>query len=358
MQTIRMLLCGVGNVGRHLITIIAAKDALLRERYGLDLRIVGAVDSTGAAIDPAGLDLQRVLDAKRAGIGVVALAGGLPGQDGAALAATLDYDLLLEATPVNLRHGDPGLSIVRAALGRGIDSVLANKAPLALAFAELARLGSIDARRGDGPLLRFSACVGGALPTINLGMRDLAGATIERVEAVVNGTTQGILRAMESGVPYDAALAQMQRAGLAETDPTLDVDGWDAANKLVIIANAVLRQPTTLADIAIEGIRAITPEQLRAARARGECIVLLGLAERTDQRYRLSVAPTTLGGDHPLARMGADEMGVVYTSDISGRQCATSREHDPQPTAAAMLRDIIEIAQQPRHRADHQRIDR
>ncbi|MBU6334225.1 MAG: homoserine dehydrogenase [Chloroflexi bacterium] len=348
MQTIRMLLCGVGNVGRHLIAIIAARDALLRERYGLDLRVVGAVDSSGGASDPAGLNLQHLLDVKRAGAGVAALAGGLPGQSGPMLAATLDYDLLLEATPVNLRHGDPGLRIVRTALGRGIDSVLANKAPLALAFAELARLGSIDARRDGGPLLRFSACVGGALPTINLGIRDLAGATIERVEAVVNGTTQGILRAMESGVPYDAALAQMQRAGLAETDPALDVDGWDAANKLVIIANAVLRQPATLADLTIEGIRAITPEHLRAARARGERIVLLGLADRAGARYRLSVAPTALADDHPLARMGADEMGVVYTSDISGRQFATSREHDPQPTAAAMLRDVIEIARQPR----------
>jgi len=193
------------------------------------------------------------------------------------------------------------------------------------------------------PALRFSACVGGFLPTINVGWRDLAGCRIERVEAVLNGTTQGILRAMEQGGSYAEALVEMQRRGLAETDPTLDVEGWDAANKLVILANAVLRQPTTLADVYVEGITQLTAGELQAATARGERIVLLCLAERVDDAYRLSVRPTALPADHPLARMRADEMGIVYHTDIAGRLSMTTRETDPVPTAAAMLRDTIEI---------------
>jgi len=181
------------------------------------------------------------------------------------------------------------------------------------------------------------------MPTINVGWRDMVGCQIERVEAVLNGTTQGILRAMEQGTSYADALAEMQRRGLAETDPTLDVAGWDAANKMVILTNAVLRQPTTLADVAVEGITQLTANDLLAASARGERIVLLCLAERVGDAYRLSVRPTALPADHPLARMSADEMGIVYHTDIAGKLSMTTSEIDPVPTAAAMLRDTIEI---------------
>jgi homoserine dehydrogenase len=199
---------------------------------------------------------------------------------------------------------------------------------------------SLGTRR---PALRFSACCGGAMPTINIGWRDLIGCRIERVEAVLNGTTQGILRMMEEGRDYAAALAEMQRRGSAETDPSLDVEGWDSANKLVILANAVLSRPTTLADVEVEGITSLTVEELREALAHSARIVLLCLAEPFDGDYRLSVRPTALPLDHPLARMSGDEMGVVYHTDIAGRASATSLEHGPVPTAAAMLRDALEI---------------
>jgi homoserine dehydrogenase len=193
------------------------------------------------------------------------------------------------------------------------------------------------------PALRFSACCGGAMPTINIGWRDLIGCRIERVEAVLNGTTQGILRMMEQGGDYAEALAEMQRRGNAETDPSLDVEGWDSANKLVILANAVLGRPTTLADVEVEGITQLTAEKLREALAHNARVVLLCLAEPFDGDYRLSVRPVALPLDHPLARMSGDEMGVVYHTDIAGRASATSLEHGPLPTAAAMLRDALEI---------------
>jgi homoserine dehydrogenase len=362
-KTHRLILAGMGNVNRSFLGILQSQAALLRERYGLAFTIVGAADSGGAAIDPAGVDITALLAAKRAGSSIATLPGiGHSGVTALDLARTLDADALLEATPVNLRDGQPGLDVVRAALGRGIACVLANKGPLALAYAELAGMSDLAAREmGDGrwelgqllnhpptpisqpPALRFSACVGGAMPSVNVGWRDMLGCRIERVEAVLNGTTQGILRAMEHGTSYADALAEMQRRGLAETDPTLDVEGWDAANKIVILANAVLGQPTTLANVAVEGITQLTADDLRAASARGERIVLLCLAERVGDAYRLSVRPTALPADHPMARMGADEMGIVYHTDIAGKLSMTTSEMDPIPTAAAMLRDTIEI---------------
>ncbi len=347
--TCRLLLAGLGNVGRSFLGILQSQETLLRERYGIAFRVVGAVDSGGAALGPDGLDIAAVLAAKQRRASIATLPGGRPGASAVELARTAEADVLLEATPVNLTDGQPGLDTARAALRRGMHVVLANKGPLALAYQELAALsdmGPASEERGDPrdwPALRFSACVGGALPTVNIGRRDLAGARIIRVEAVLNGTTQGILRMMEAGVSYADALAEMQRRGLAETDPALDVEGWDAANKLVILANAVLGRPTALPDVQVEGITGLTVDDLRAAVARGERIVLLGLAEHAGDDYRLSVRPAVLPARHPLARMGGDEMGIVYYTDIAGVQHATTRETDPIPTAAAMLRDLIEI---------------
>lgn len=337
----RVLLSGLGNVGRSFLEIMLSQAQLLRDRYALELQLVAAVDSGGAASDLRGLDPAAVLAAKRRGASVATL-GGVPGLGAVDLVQQAEADILLEATPVNVQHGQPGLDTVRAALQRGMHVVLANKGPLALAYTELAALS--DSATAHLPALRFSACVGGALPTVNLGRRDLAGCRIARVEGVFNGTTQIILRAMEQGGSYADALAEAQRRGLAETDPALDVEGWDAANKLVIVANAVLRQPTRLADLSVEGITRLTARDLRAALDRGERMVLLCLAEADGDAYRLSVRPTALPLDHPLARMGADEMGVVYTTDIAGRASATTLERGPGPTAAAMLRDTIEIA--------------
>ena len=344
MKTTRVILAGLGNVGRNLLSIFESQEDVLRDRHGLAVKVVGVADSGGAAVDPAGLDLAAMVAKKTARRSVAGLPKvGRPGVGGLDLVKTMDADVVFEATPVNLQHGQPGLDIVRTALGRGMSAVLANKGPLALAYQELAALS--DLGQPGLPALRFSACVGGALPTINIGCRDLAGARITRVEAIVNGTCQGILRLMESGQSFADALADMQRRGIAETDPTLDIDGWDQAVKLVIIANAVLGRPTVLADLTVRGIGDLTLADLKAASARGERMVLLGSAirEHPDSDWQLKVEPASLPADHRLARMSGGEMGVVYYTDIAGIQHATSEEGDAVPTAAAMLRDLISI---------------
>lgn len=348
--THRLVLSGLGNVNRSLIEILLAQEELLRERYAVAFQIVGAADSGGAAIDQHGLDLQAVLAVKQAKQSVATLAlAGKPTITGAELVAAVEADVLLEATPVDLHTAQPGLAITRAALHKGMHVVIANKGPVALAFAELAALSDLGMGQGSGtrsqktPKLRFSACVGGFLPSINMGWRDLRGTRIELLEAVFNGTTQIILRAMEAGGSFDEALRDAQERGLAETDPTLDIEGWDAANKLVIFANAVLGQPTTLDDIEVTGITRLTSADLQAAKARDNRVVLLCRAIREGERYALTVRPTALPLDHPLARMSGDEMGLVFHTDISGRLSAQSRERGPMPTAAAMLRDLLEV---------------
>ena len=343
-RTLRLIIAGLGNVNLNLLRIIKSQQALLAKNYQLTVSVVAVCDSSGGVSNPNGLDIDLLIATKEAKRGVATLPGGCASLIAQRLVESVDADAFVEATPVNLQTAEPGLSAVRTALTRGMHAILANKGPLALAYPELAVLSDMG---GDPtkPKLRFSACVGGALPTINLGRRDLAGSVIHSVEGVLNGTTQYILRSMERGGSYAEALKEAQDRGLAETDPTLDVEGWDAANKLTIVANAVLNQPTNLRDFSVTGITALTAADLTNAVAQGQRIVLLCKAERNAAgSYDLSVKPTALPADHPLARMSEWEMGVVYHTDISGRASATSAERGPMPTAAAMLRDLIDVS--------------
>jgi homoserine dehydrogenase len=354
LKSYRIALAGLGNVGSALLTILQREEESLRKRYGIRFLVTGVAELGGGAIDLAGLDLNLLLETLGAKLSVAGLPGiGRPGMTGLELVELARPDILLEATPVNLQDGQPGMGIVKFALRQGVHTVLANKGPLALAYAELAAMSDLGFGWGrdfepnlqpiNRPKLRFSATVAGALPSINLGWRDLAGCGILRLEAVFNGTTQYILRAMEAGQSYAEALSDAQQRGIAETDPALDVDGWDAAAKLVIAANAVLGQTCCLADVDVRGIRGLSQDSLLQAAFNSQRLVLVCLAELQGGNYCLSVRPTPLPLDHPLARLTPDEMGVVYYTRDVERLSAASSEPSATPAAAAMLRDMLEI---------------
>lgn len=357
--TYRIALAGLGHVGSAVLSILHQQEPDLRQRYGVRFLVTGVAELGGGAIDQNGLDLGLLLATLQAKRPVAGLPGiGRVGMEGIELVEQSQAHIVLEATPVNIQHGQPGLGIVTAALQQGRHVVLANKGPLTLAYDELAAISDLSLGWGfaydpaathmQRPQLRFSACVAGALPTINIGRRDLAGSRILRLEAVFNGTTQSILRAMEGGQSYDAALADAQRRGIAETDPTLDVEGWDAACKLVIAANAVLGQPTKLADVHVQGIAHVTQERVQRAAREAKRIVLVCAAQRSGGRYQLSVQPTALPLEHPLCRLTPDEMGVVYYTDVVERLFVASSEPDAPPAAAAMLRDVLDIVRDDR----------
>ncbi|MDE3089215.1 MAG: homoserine dehydrogenase [Chloroflexota bacterium] len=340
MRTARLAIVGLGNVGRRLLELIELKRALLRERFDLELILAGAVDTSGGAVsvEERGLAAAEILRLKRGKKGIAAYArAGKPGMTPQQLVEAVDADVLVELSLTNLKDGEPGLSTIRAALARQMNVVTANKGPLVLAFQELMALA-----RANGVRVLHSATVTGGLPTLNIGTRDLGATVIDRFEGVLNGTTNYILSRMTEGQSYDEALKRAQDIGMAEADPALDVDGWDAANKLVIIANAVLHRPTTLKDLTVTGVRKVTQDDLREAMEHRQVIKLIAQAEMVGKDYRLSVAPTRLDKTHPLANVGAGMMGVIYHTDINGTIFATIEEDDPYPTAAAVLRDVIQ----------------
>ena len=340
-QNIRILLVGLGNLGRRFCDILVEKGPQLEAEYDLRLLVVGAADSRGSAYDEKGLDPAQLSAIKEAGGTVADYPDfGSTTQTAGDLVAQGDADLLCEASPVNLNQGaEPGLSYVRTALKRGMHVVTPNKGPLVVAYRELH-----DLAQQHGVQLRFDGTVAGGLPAINLGHRDLRGATVDRIEAVPNLTTGYILELLGDGLSWEEARERAREEGSLEADPSFDLDGWDAAVKLVILTNAVMGIPAKLEDVDRTGITGLSQDTLIEARKAGRVYKLLAIAERrADGGADLRVAPTMMPTDHLLGRLGRKQMGVVYFTDIYGTIMAAIDEPTPVPSAATMLRDIIDI---------------
>jgi homoserine dehydrogenase len=340
---VRFVLVGLGNLGRRFCEILIEKDAHLQERYGLEFSLVGAADSGGAACAAEGLDLSQVVHLKQAGNTVGRYsAGGRLGLSALELLSEIEADVLLEASPVNLDEGaEPGLSCIRMALQRSMHVVTPNKGPMVLAYRELHELAA-----AQGVELRFDGTVAGGLPALYLGGRDLRGALVHRIEAVPNLVTGLVMDLLAEGTQWDEALVQARQEGVLEADAAWDLDGWDAAAKLVILVNTT-QGPAPfyhLEDVARRGIGGLEPGELRSARRRGERYRLVATARRrSDGGYELSVAPVSLPPEHPLGQLGRRQMGVVFYTDIYGTITAAIDEPDPFPSAATMLRDLLDI---------------
>ncbi len=356
--TYKIVLIGLGNVGSNVLNILHREEKSLQKRYGIKFSVVGVADIDGCAIDKNGLNLQLLVQTLSEKKCVSSLQNiGKPNMLAINLIRELEFDILLEATPVNLDDAEPGLTNVKTALKRGIHVVLANKGPVALAYNKLSSMSDLGAGWGVNfnidfkspyglsflPKLRFSACVAGSLPSINIGNRDLAGYKIKKMEAVFNGTTQYILREMEQGQSYENALLDTQKRGIAEAEPSLDVDGLDSAAKLVIVANAVLGQDTKLEDVEVKGIRTLDNITVQKALSNKQRIVLICLAEYIGGKYYFSVKPTFLSIAHPLSKISPDEMAITYYTEDAERLFIASSEPGPEPAAAAMIRDILDI---------------
>lgn len=338
---IRLAVIGLGNVGRRFLELVQQKRALLQNRFDLEFIVTAAGDTSGGAAYFKGLDVDTILELKRSGKGIAAYPQfGRGDVSMVEIVRSCDADVLVENTLTNLTDGEPGLSTMRAAIARKIHIATANKGPLVLAYQELFAMA-----REQHVKILHSATVAGGLPVVNIGRRDLGAGEIFKFEGIVNGTTNHILEAMAHGESFESALKHMQELGIAEADPTLDVDGWDAANKLVIVANACLHRPTKLGDLRVEGIRGVTSEHLAQAQANNQIIKLVARAVKELGTWKFTVRPEWLDASHPLAMVPGGYMGVLYESDINGEIFARIKEDNPYPTAAAVLRDVINIYQ-------------
>jgi len=338
-KRVGLALVGLGNVGRRFLRLLIERDDTLREKYGLAFSVHCVVDSSGVAVSDDGFDLAHLLEHKGCGLKLRELREF---DEGLTLAVALDSvqcDILLEASPVDLNTGNPGLSNCRTALDHGLHLVLANKAPLALAQAELDRLAA-DVDVG----ILYSATFCGGLPVLNMVRRDMVCGKILGFRGIFNATTNFILEEMLKGRGYADALRETQERGIAEADPSIDVGGWDTAAKLVIAANSTAGTMITLADVSVSGIENVQPDRLQQCRREGSVLKLLATAERIDDDWRFRVEPTPVPIASFLGTCSGWEMAVEIQSDIYGKSFHKLREREPVPTAASMLRDAVHLA--------------
>ncbi|MGQ9695217.1 MAG: homoserine dehydrogenase [Thermodesulfobacteriota bacterium] len=335
-----IVICGVGRVGKAFLNLLRQKNDHLRTRYGLELKIIAAVDIGGAAVAAEGLPLNNLLAHLDQGRNVEELPNlGKKNYTGKEALSSLPVDILVETTPTNIKDGEPGLTHIRTALQHGRHVVTAAKGPLVLRFQELKELAQKANRR-----LMISAATAAALPTLDVGLDCLAGTEVLAAEGILNGTTNYILTRMtEEGCPYSEALAEAQRMGIAEPDPSLDVEGRDTANKILLIANEVFQAGLALKDIPVEGITKITPEDISKAQKKGKIIKLIGKVEKINGRVMASVTPMAIPLNHPLASVRGSEKAISYLTDTMDRVTVSGGKSNPLGAAAAILKDIIRI---------------
>ncbi len=338
MKTVKIILCGCGGVGKEFLQLIADRSEELKDKYGLELIVLAAVDYLGAAISEKGLPVAELVDFLKQGNQVQTLPTyGKNGISGVEVIAQMDGDVMVEATPTDLIDGGRGKDHVFAAIDRGMEIVSANKGPFVLFYDEVFRKA-----REKGCGLHISAAAAAALPTLDVGLTCLAGARVSSAEGILNGTTNYILSEMRNkNTAYDVALKAAQELGIAETDPSYDVEGKDTANKTVLIANSVFGKTFGLADISVEGITKVTPEEIENATANGKVIKLIGTAEMVDGNVLLSVGPKVLDEAHPLALVNGSEKAITYMTDTMGSITVMGGKSSPIGAAAAVLKDLI-----------------
>ncbi len=339
MRTKRIVLCGLGKVGKNFLALVAERAQDVRARYGLNVEVSGVVDLNGAAVAENGaLPLNELIDFLNSGGQPENFSTyGHKGLGGVEAINANDFDILVETTPTNLKDGGPAYSFITASIMKGMDIVSANKGPFVLYFDELKKLA--EARNSR---LFISAATGAALPTLDVGKFSTAGAKITSIEGILNGTTNFILTKMYAEkASYADALKEAQALGIAETDPTLDVEGYDTRNKLVLIVNTLLEGSFGIKDVPVQGIASVTYEDIERGVKEGKTLKLIATAEVHDGTVSLGVGPRYIDRNHPLSSINYSEKGITYTTDTMGQITVLGGKSSPVGAAAALLKDVI-----------------
>jgi homoserine dehydrogenase len=342
---IRVGLVGCGTVGSGLIELLSLKGEFLKERFGVEFKLMLASDSfKGTVSSASGLDLDE-LAANLNGRGdLLSVEGAHRGAgDLEDLVRKLGLDILCEATPTDYKTGEPGMTILRTALGAGVNAVTSSKGALSLDLGGLKRLAL-----ENGAVLRYESSVLSGTPLINLVRGPLAGCSISRVEGIVNGTTNYILTKMGEGAEYSDALAEAQRLGYAETDPSGDVEGIDSALKVCIMAAEFFGERIALSGVSRTGITGVMADDIRRAESSGGRIKLVAGVEHVQAggAVRGYVEPRTLPFAHPLASVAGALNAVSIETDNLGGITIVGPGAGKRETAQGMLSDMLDIASQ------------
>lgn len=339
-KKIDIALLGFGNVGRAFVKLLRQKQEELLEQYDIEAHVVGiATRRHGSAIDPKGVDLEQALKIAEKSGDLTALSESGDIRDNQSFIRNCGADVLLEITPVNYQDGQPAVDHLRQALLLGMHAITANKGPVVHAFRELSEIAQSQNKR-----FFFESTVMDGAPIFSLWRETLPGAELISFRGILNSTTNYILTEMEHGISFDEALAKAQAIGIAETDPSGDIDGWDAAVKVAALVNVLMGASLLPENVDREGIGSISKEQVLQSAALGKRWKLVCQAKREHGHISAIVAPQEIDSSDPMYNVMGTSSAVSFGSDVLGELTIRNDDPGPKTTAYGLLADFINAA--------------
>ncbi len=326
----RICLIGMGVVGRSFLQLLKEKEELFERKFDLKFIVNSIFEIDGALIKENGIDLKELLNSNKSYRNLSFWKSGVKPID---LISKLSLDVCVETTPTNHKTGEPGLSHIIEALRNRIDVISSNKGPFYLEYEKIKNLA-----KENNCSLKYEATVASAVPTLSI-KNNLIGNEILSIKAILNGTNNYILSRMTAeGVNFSFALNEAQEFGYAETDPTLDIEGYDAAGKLVILANDLLGWSKSIDDVNIEGITKITPQAIELANSEDYVIKHLAIAESN----KLTVEPVLIEKSSPL-NIGGTLNVIELQTKYAGPIILIGRGAGGFEAASAIINDLVAI---------------
>lgn len=338
MKRLNLAFVGFGNAAQAFAKLVVEKKAAF-ESMGFEIRATVVITATkGNCYSPEGLTFEALLDSLERHGRFVGDAFGLTSVTGMELIQLADYDVLIEVSPLNIQSGQPAIDHIKSAIKRGKHVITANKGPIAWAYDELKTLAM---QMGCG--FYFETTVMDGAPVFNLFRETLPLCTVTKIKGILNTTTNFVLESMEQGLSYEEAMDEGRRRGFVEADPSMDIDGFDAAAKLCALMNVMMDAKMTPDRIKRTGISGITAEDIQKAQTEGKKIKLLCHAERKADGFRARVAPEQIPLTDPYAGLNGTSSVYTITTDLMGP--LTLFEHDPEieQTGYGLLSDLVAL---------------
>ncbi len=335
---------GFGNVARSLVRLLDRKREALKSKYDITYSVTGiATGSHGFAVNPNGLDVNKALELVESKLSIAPISNSL-------ISNSLDViqhssaSVMFENSPVNYDTGQPAIDHVKAALNAGMHAITANKGTVVHAYRELTALAESKGRK-----FRFESTVLGGSPLFSTFREAMPLAELISFKGIINATTNLILSRMEDGESFDDAVKYCQSIGIAETDPSGDVDGWDAAIKVSALATVLMDSPLKPQDVERKGIREITPAMVNQAKAEKKRWKLVASAERVGSQIKARVAPELVESSSPLYGMMGSSSGLTFTTDVLPNYSVIISEREgmkggPEETAYGLFADFVSCA--------------
>jgi len=343
MKEITICLIGFGNVARAFTRLMQHKQEELRQKYHVSMRVTAiATGRHGRAMDDNGIDLEKARKLSEQGEMLNDLSTMKTPADICEFIRLSNADFLLENSPVNYQNGEPSLTHVRCALENSMHAVSANKGPVVHAYHELKGI----AERHNRKYLFESAVMDGA-PIFSVFREALPGINLLGFEGILNSCTNLLLERMEEGENFEEAVAYAQSIGIAETDPSGDIDGWDAAIKAAAIITVLMDTPFKPQQVKREGIRGLSLTEIQQAKRDGQRWKLVCRASKDSDKITASVAPELVLPQSPLYSVSGTSSFVQFQTDVLPGLGILESHPSPDTTAYGLLADMLNILKSP-----------